>query len=249
MSKIAIFSAIVIHAQDPLSCWFESPRGRALLQSESLLLRESLEDCFGWQMLQLGSWGSARSLIAHARTRSQSLIAAPHELGGDLRARLTQLPIASDSVDAVLLPHTLEFEIDPYGLLREADRVLAGEGKLLVLGFVPFSPWGLRAAGSRNGFPPGLRRLLSERRLRDWLRLLGYDVLEARRYLYELPWGDASSDGLRVRRGWYYPLPGGAFLLKARKRLHALTPLRPLLRERRRSVLGGLVEPSSANRS
>jgi len=243
----------VIHAREALSSWFESPRGRALLASESLLLRESLEDCFGWQMLQLGAWGGGRSLLAHARTRSQSLIAAPDESGGDLQARLTQLPIASDSVDAVLLPHALEFEIDPYGLLREADRVLAGEGKLIVLGFAPWSPWGLRAAGSRNGFPPGLRRLLSERRLRDWLRLLGYDVLEARRYLYELPWqlpwGQATAESLQIRRGWSYPLPGGAFLLKARKRLHALTPLRPLLRERRRGVLGGLVEPSSANRS
>jgi hypothetical protein len=52
-----------------------------------------------------------------------------------------------------------------------------------------------------------------------------------------------------MRRGWVYPWPAGAYLLKARKRLHALTPLRPRLKERRPSVLGGIAEPSSANRS
>jgi SAM-dependent methyltransferase len=240
--KIAIFSAIVNNLSSrPLQEWFTGARGAALLRSESALLRESLEDCFGWEMLQLGAWGGDRCLLEGARTRSQTLIAGIDDPCAELRARLTQLPIQSDSVDAVLLPHTLEFEVDPYALLREVDRVLAGDGKLLVLGFVPMSPWGLRAAASRHGYPPGLRRLLSERRLRDWLRLLGYDVLEVRRYLYELPWGEPREAALRVKRGWFYPLPAGGFLLKARKRLHALTPLRPMLRDRRRAVLGGLV--------
>jgi hypothetical protein len=85
--------------------------------------------------------------------------------------------------------------------------------------------------------------VLAERRLADWLRLLGYEISESRRYLHELPWGEPATGERRLRRGLFYPLPGGAYLLKARKRLHALTPLRPRLRERRR-VLGGLTEPS-----
>ena len=91
-------------------------------------------------------------------------------------------------------------------------------------------------------------RSLAERRLADWLRLLGYEISESRRYLHELPWGEPATGERRLRRGLFYPLPGGAYLLKARKRLHALTPPRPRLRERRR-VLGGLTEPSSVNRS
>jgi SAM-dependent methyltransferase len=199
--KIAIVFCMI---PGPASQWLRTPRGRSLLEGEATLVAEALDDCFGWEMLQLGAWGEGRAL--------------------------------------------LEFESDPYGLLREVDRVLAGDGKLLVLGFAPWSPWGLRAAATRAGFPPGLRRLLSERRLRDWLRLLGYEVGETRRYLYELPWGDPPAAGCRMRRGWVYPLPAGAFLLRARKRQHALTPLRPRLRERRPAVLG-IAEPSSANRS
>lgn len=231
-----------------LESWFDSPRGTALLGLESTLVAESVEDCFGWEMLQLGAWGEGRALLRGARTRSQSLAAVAPTSGADFVSRLTQLPVASDSVDTVILPHTLEFESDPYGVLREADRVLAGDGKLLILSFAPWSLWGLRGAMTRSGFPPGLRRLISERRLRDWLRLLGYEISESRRYLHELPWGEPDALGVRLRRSWWYPLPGGAFLLKARKRLHSLTPLRPRLRERRANVLGGLTEPSSVNR-
>lgn len=232
----------------PLAEWFSGPRGAALLALESALVGETLEDCFGWEMLQVGAWGEGRGLLRGARTRSQALAASSLVSGCDLVSRLSQLPIASDSVDTVLLPHTLEFESDPYSVLREADRVLAGDGKLVILAFAPWSPWGLRAATTRAGYPPGLRRLISERRLRDWLRLLGYDIGEARRYLHELPWGEPAAVTLRTRRSWWYPLPGGAVVLKARKRLHSLTPLRPRLRERATRVLGGLTEPSSANR-
>ena len=231
-----------------LAEWFSGPRGAALLALEFALVGETLEDCFGWEMLQVGAWGEGRGLLRGARTRSQALAASSLVSGCDLVSRLSQLPIASDSVDTVLLPHTLEFESDPYSVLREADRVLAGDGKLVILAFAPWSPWGLRAATTRAGYPPGLRRLISERRLRDWLRLLGYDIGEARRYLHELPWGEPAAVTLRTRRSWWYPLPGGAVVLKARKRLHSLTPLRPRLRERATRVLGGLTEPSSANR-
>ena len=231
-----------------LQQWFKSPRGAALLALEAALVTEELDDCFGWELLQLGSWGEGRALLQGARTRSQSLAAVAPVSGADFISRLTQLPVAGDSVDTVLLPHTLEFEADPYAVLREADRVLAGDGKLVILSFAPWSLWGLRAATTRTGYPPGLRRLISERRLRDWLRLLGYEIGESRRYLHELPWGEPESGSARLRRSWWYPLPGGAFVLKARKRQHSLTPLRPLLRERRSAVLGGLTEPSSVNR-
>ena len=231
---------------DPrLQTWLNTDRGKTLLSTEARVISESLEDCFGWETLQIGVWGETRSLVGHARTRSQTVLDIDATQGLDAIGRPSQLPIASDCMDVVLLAHALEFESDPYSLVREADRVLAGEGKLLVLGFSPMSLWGLRARASRSGFPPGLRRVLSERRVRDWLHLLGYDVLEVRHYLYGLPWGEPASVDHQLRRGWLAPWPSGAYLLKARKRMHALTPLRPRLREARRSrVLGGLTEPS-----
>jgi len=211
-----------------------------------------MEDVFGWELLQVGAWGGARELLARGRTRRQSLVAAPgFAPGADIIARPSHLPVSSDSIDAALLPHTLEFAPDPYAILREVDRVLVGEGQLLILGFRPWSLWGMRARASRSGFPPGMRRVLSQQLVREWLVLLGYEVVAASRYLYLGPWsrGLAPGEGTgRMRRpGFTYPLPAGAYLLKARKRVYTLTPIRSRLRERP-AVLGGLVKPTTRSR-
>jgi SAM-dependent methyltransferase len=224
------------------SIWQAGSLARSVILSEAQLLHTALDDVFGLEMLQMGRWGEARELMAQSRTRHQSVAAQTPGSDVNVVARLAHLPIASASVDAVLLPHALEFESDPHAVLREADRVLVGEGRLLVLGFRPTGPWGWRAAASRTGFPPGLRRVLSENRVRDWLVLLGYEIMTVQRYLYSLPLEGRGETSLR--RGWFYPFPAGAYLLKARKRIYGVTPLRPRKRERR-ALLGGALEPSA----
>jgi hypothetical protein len=126
--------------------------------------------------------------------------------------------------------------------------VLVAEGQLIVLGFRPASFWGLRAAASTSGFPPGLRRSLSASRVKDWLGLLSYEILSVRPYLYRLPralrgTADSAVPSM-LRRGWWYPWPAAGYLIKARKRVYTLTPIRPRLRERPR-VFGKLAEPST----
>ena len=236
------------HLEPPqaLRLWWRGPAGRALIAAEATVLAEALEDVFGWESLQIGAWGAERELLAACRTRHRTVLALPGlSLQADIIGRPTQLPIGGDSIDAVLVPHTLEFASDPYAIVREVDRVLVGEGHLLVLGFCPFSLWGARARFSRSGFPPGLRRVLSERRVREWLALLGYEVFAARRYLFRSPWsgGLAAGEGADrlLRRGLTFPLPAGAYLLKARKQVYTFTPLRPRLRK---AMLGGLVKPA-----
>lgn len=245
---VSVRSSRISDRDGSLSSWWAGSLGGAVLAAECELIGEALEDVFGWELLQVGAWGSERDLLSASRTRHRTVIAPPAFAGGaDVLARPSQLPINSDSMDAVLLPHTLEFAADPYAIVREVDRVLVGEGQLLVLGFRPWSLWGLRARASRSGFPPGLRRVLSERRLRDWLVLLGYEVVAERHYLYASPWatGPTGEDnGTILRRGLLNPLPAGAYLLKARKRVYTLMPIRPRFREKP-AVLGGLVKPTS----
>jgi len=230
--------------------WQQGLLGRALIQGEAQLLASTFDDVFGLELLQLGTWGVGRELLAPSRIRRQSVVADSVEAGacGDLVARLAHLPINSASVDAVLLPHTLELAADPHAVLREADRVLVAEGQLIVLGFRPASLWGLRAAASRAGFPPGLRRILPASRVRDWLALLSYEIVDVRPYLYRLPRAPRGSIESAVPsilyRGWFYPWPAAAYVIKARKRVYTLTPIRPRLRDRR-PVFGGLVEPSA----
>jgi SAM-dependent methyltransferase len=227
--------------------WQAGRLGAALIQAEARLLADTFDDVFGLELVQLGTWGVGRELLAHARIWRRSVVSdAQAPACEDIVASLAHLPIVSGSVDAVLLPHTLELASDPYAVLREADRILAAEGQLILLGFSPGSLWGLAAAASRSGFPPGLRRTLSSTRVRDWLRLLSYEIVSVRPYLYRLPRAprgapDSVIPGM-LRRGWFYPWPGGAYVIKARKRVYTLTPIRPRLREWR-TVIGGLVGP------
>jgi hypothetical protein len=250
---VPVRTSHILDRDAALSAWWGSPLGRAVLAAESELLAAALEDVFGWELLQVGAWGAARELLAGSRTRRQSVVAAPGlSAGADIVARASQLPVISDCVDATLLPHTLEFASDPYAILREVDRVMVGEGQLLVLGFQPWSLWGMRARWSRSGFPPGMRRVLSQRLLREWLVLLGFEVTSTQRYLYLSPWsrGLASGEGTgrMLRPGLTYPLPAGGFLLKARKRLYTVTPIRPRVREKA-AVIGGLVKPTTRSQA
>jgi SAM-dependent methyltransferase len=230
-------------AHTALGDWFEGPLGTRVLREEAALATLALDTVFGFELLQVGAWGPARHLLAGARTQHTTLLAPELATGVTLCAPLDSLPFRSDSIDAILLPHTLELVEDPYAVLREAERVLTGEGCLMICGFNPFSGWGARRVFGRYigrpAFPPHTQRMLSERRLRDWVALLGFDVDSVHGYLGFLPLTGGQSD-VRPRRA----LTAGAYLLKARKRVSTLTLVRPRRRARQR-VLVGAAEPTN----
>jgi len=243
----------------PSADWFEGPLGARVLREEAALAPLALDDVFGFELLQVGTWGPARHLLDGARTQHTILVAPEMSAGVTLCAPLDSLPFRSDSIDAIFLPHTLELMQDPYAVLREAERVLVAEGCLMICGFNPLSGWGVRRAFAqyfgRPVFPPQTRRLLSERRLRDWVAVLGFDVDSVYGYMGLLPTkgrtprqSDAAREagagdrtvGAKPRAAW----TAGAYLLKARKRVSTMTLVRPRWRARPR-VLVGAVEPTS----
>jgi SAM-dependent methyltransferase len=233
-----------------VTAWFDSALGTALLELEQRVLADALADVFGFELLQLGRWGESVNLRAGVRTQHHCILAPDAAGPGAIRADFSALPIASASVEAVLLPHTLEHAPHPHQLLREVERVLTGEGHLLACGFNPFGPWGVRHVASRGRFPPPSVRLISEGRLRDWLVLLGLEVVDARRYLFVPPWQQhlsaRSRAWLESRGAGVAPPRAGAYLVKARKRVRVLTPIRPAW-QRAPAVVGGLAEPTSRN--
>jgi SAM-dependent methyltransferase len=221
--------------------WFDGPLGARVLREEAALARVALDDVFGFELLQVGAWGPAQHLLGGARTQHATLLAPRPSPGVTLCGPLASLPFAADSIDAILLPHTLELVEDPYAVLREAGRVLCAEGCLMICGFNPFSGWGARRLFARHfrhrAFPPQTRRMLSERRLRDWMALLDFEVASVYGYLGALPMTRRPrklADGT-VRQAEYRSRPAltaGAYLLKARKRVQTLTMLRPRRRQR-----------------
>lgn len=240
--------------------WLETSAGRRLLGAESQQVAQALDSIFGDQLLQVGRWGPAELFTRHARTRRSAVLAAEPGPGIGLVGELDCLPIASDSIDAVLLPHVLETAADPHALLREVDRVLRPDGHLVVLGFNPLGLWGLRRIASRGRFPPATRHLITEHRLRDWLKLLSFAAEPAVFCHFALPLlgrpgGAAPRARPRRLRALGYQAArrlrqcrpfAACYLLVARKEVFRLTPVRPVFR-RRPKLVGGLVNPTTRN--
>lgn len=230
-----------------LGDWLSTPLGRRCLANEQRLIRRVLERVFGEQLVQVGCWGWRQAFLRHARTQRTALVAWSTNDEADLVCDPAALAIASDSVDAVILPHTLERIPSPHALLREVDRVLRADGQLIVLSFAPTGPWGLRHLLSPAGYPVGQRRMIREGRLRDWLELLSFEVGTARRYCHTLPLEQFRQFGTFPKEDWahrWLPMLSGGYLLQAQKRVHPLTPIRPVWRQPRLKAVGGL-EPST----
>jgi len=239
--------------------WLATPLGRRCLNNEQRLVRRALDCAFGEQFLQIGNWGGSDLFTRYARTQRIAVLdeAAPQpavavepteSMPPAVVSRLDRLGIASDSIDVLLLPHTLERTATPHAVLREAARVLRPDGCLLALGFAPGGLWGLRHLLARDGYPPGSQHLIRERRLRDWLELLSFDVDPAVAYCHTLPFHGVRRFGSLPKERWarrWLPPIAGAYLLVARKRSAALTPIRPAFRRARLRAVGGLVEPTT----
>jgi SAM-dependent methyltransferase len=231
-----------------LANWLNTPLGRRCLANEQRIVRHALDRVFGEQLLQIGTWGGRDTFLRFARTQRKALLDWEPGSTADIVSRSGQLAIASDSVDAVLLPHTLERSESAHALLRESERILRADGHLIVLGFTAGGPWGLRQLLARGGYPPGGRRMIREGRLRDWLELLSFEVDPAVAYCHTLPFERIARLGTFPRERWaqrWLPFLGGGYLLLAEKRTLRLTPIRPAWRRARLRAVGGLVEPTT----
>jgi SAM-dependent methyltransferase len=160
------------------------------------------------------------------------------------------LPFPPACLDLVVLPHTLELSADPHQVLREVERVLVPEGRVVISGLNPASLWGLRQGrgrlADRLGLPPlgGSRLYLPEAgafigpwRLRDWLRLLGFEV-ESERFGCYRP--AVRTDKWLQRTAWmdpagarWWPIFGAVYFFVAVKRVRGMRLLGPAWKPRR----------------
>lgn len=175
--------------RDALETWSASPQGQRLLELEAQELRRLWPDVFGRHLLQLGNWTGGAALLQGAETLHRAVLGTINDGAVSAIVDPQHLPLPEKSVDAVLLPHTLEFSESPHTVLRETARVLNDRGRLFILGFNPF---GLRAWRQRLGlrgkvFPPGAH-FYRAHRVGDWLQLLDFEVTEMRRFGSGFPW-------------------------------------------------------------
>lgn len=224
--------------------WLQTPPGQYLLAWERVRLDAAVSDIFGYHALQLGL---AQLDGLHTNRMSHQWLALDRfGLAGSMPVRgpalladFTALPFPSSSLDLVVLPHTLEFSADPHATLREVERVLVPEGRVVICGMNPTSLWGFKQSrahlyqrmGHGSLFLPEGGDFIGYWRLRDWLRLLSFEVeqgefgcyrpaLRSEKWLQRFEWMD------RVGARWW-PIFGAAYFLVAVKRVRGMRLLEP----------------------
>ena len=237
-------------ADDPESTqrWFSQPAAAGLIAQESCLLGDLLSRMSGYRGVSLASWPIEDSVVARAGTlRHWQLGVGARTDKVDVQWDGLRLPLASSSVDALVLMHGLEVVSQPHALIRECARVLSDRGQLAVFCFNPLSWWALRQSmptGRAERFtpccvPPRAARLI------DWLRVLDIETDECWRYgpgypLFGRPWraqGDASWLGCIA---WQAP----GYALLARRRVSCRPSSGKRERVAAKSARSGLAQPA-----
>ncbi len=231
-SSFNFMSDQIIGLQD----WFLTAPGQYVLEWERRQVDAAVADMFGYHALQLGVplLNSLRDNRMPHRWLATEAPAANAPQGAaevSFHTHFSALPFPAQSLDLVVLPHALELSNDPHATLREVERTLVPEGKVVICGFNPLGLWGLRQArghlyrrlGWDSLYLPSAGEFIGVRRLRDWLNLLGFEVevvqfgcyrpaVRSERWLQRWQWMD------RLGSRWW-PVLGSAYFLVAVKRV------------------------------
>lgn len=219
--------ALSYHTSPIPQSWSELPHGKWMALRIEQQLASWWPRIFGYHLLKVGALSAALDSSLCPIRHQMTLGSQSDEFS--VVAEPDALPLVEQAVDAVLLAHCLEFYPDPHQIVREAHRVLMPNGYVLVSGYNPVSTMGLLK------FWPGVQqqlpwsgRFFTPSRVKDWLQLLGFELVYEQRFFWSGFAGSASDESAWQR--WcerYLGYFGACYVLVARKREYPLTPLRP----------------------
>jgi SAM-dependent methyltransferase len=223
-------------AEPSLHDWFSTPLGAYVLERERRWLDRVVPDIFGYHAVQIGLGGIdllRESRIAHCVQVDVNGLAG-------VQATPHELPFDSQSVDLCVLPHVLEFCGDPqempHAILREVDRIVRPEGRIIIIGFNPWSLFGMKRAWSSKE-PPWSGQFVSLVRMKDWLQLLGFEttagelacfIPPCRTPAWQQRWGFMENMGER-----WWRVGGAVYLLDSVKRVQGMRLLAPAWSDQR----------------
>lgn len=203
--------------------WLSEPSGLALLDAERALLGEILPRMIGYAALQCAV-GRPRRLLDISGIRQQIYLSASESDSASLRAQPCTFPLRKQSLDLVLLHHTLDFDNDPQQVLRNAARTLVPGGALVVVGFNPVSVWGLmRFFRGGSVAMPWKARFISAHRVGDWASVLGCEP-EGLASSYHSPQQSKLGIWLSWIMGKLWSQNGSFYVMVARKRAAMIRP-------------------------
>ena len=233
--------------------WFAAPLGQSVLEMEKNRISHILPDLFGYHILQINGQ-MTEQLLDSSRIHHKIVFVQQDKYkpgtNPDVICKCNALPVASESIDVVVLPHVIEFSPNPHQILRESERALIGEGHLIIIGFNPYSFWGLwRLLLAWRARVPWSGHYINLTRLKDWLNLLDFEIIKAEKFYFRPPLGNSNLMGklsfLEQLGQFCWSYFGGIYMLVAKKRVISMTPIKLQWQSRRHMISAGAIEPSA----
>ncbi|GLX86832.1 SAM-dependent methyltransferase [Thalassotalea loyana] len=215
--------------------WQDMPNGETILFEINKALSPWWQRFFGYHLLKIGALSGDVSTKGCAI--KNQLTVSPTTDNAQVVGDLDELPFVQHSVDVCVLAHALEFSVDPHHVVREASRVLIPNGYLVITGFNALSLAGLNCyLPVRRQKSPWNGRFFTPMRVKDWLNLMGFEILSDERILHSSLASELSNHGLakKWQQLMHYILPsfGSVYVIVAKKREWPLTPIKPKVRIR-----------------
>lgn len=207
------------------SC-YQTPRGKLLQALEIKYFNKQINLGCKQIVLQIGALGFENEFIDCTLYQRFTILdnwVAGTNLATKIQAKAFSLPIQTESVDMIILPHLLEFDAHRFQTIREIERVLKPEGDLIILNFNPWSLW-LRSqyfwdkhlAKSWQG------HFITRTRILDWLKLLNFELKTTTEF--EIDSFKTTTGSFKFNKN---TLLATAYAIKAVKRRYTLIPLIP----------------------
>ncbi|OGT63736.1 MAG: hypothetical protein A3J38_08300 [Gammaproteobacteria bacterium RIFCSPHIGHO2_12_FULL_45_9] len=190
--------------------------GRWLLRLETNLLRKALIGCDQTRIVRYGGPDRrllkkyvalcARMVHVEPTWSGRRVSAAPQIL-----AALTALPFQPQSIETLVLWHSIEVCTSLDDVLKSVFQVLAPGGRVIIVCFNPWSMWSLiHLFSARVHFPWGGGHYWSRWRIESVARSVGLSYISSRTAGFRLPWKVGKRDGslqnpLEVLGQWFVP--------------------------------------------
>ncbi len=208
--------------------------GNHLLHEEQHLLAHLLHRHFGKHALLIGV--PRQHTLLNATTAPYHSLASPlvnhHKENkfNQIESDLHELPLLTGSVDLVILPHMLEFIDNPRQLLSEACRIVKPEGLIAIIGFNPYSMWGLKKIMVKHKSVPWSANSINANQIKNWLHLADF-AMEKHAFAFFRPPVNHPTTFQRLhffeRIGKKcFPKLGGIYIILARAKVIPLTPIK-----------------------
>lgn len=236
--------------------WYSHGAGVRLAEAEKQELDDILPALHGYHLVQISDQGlihnMSGSLVSHrVLVHPDVSLCAPTN---KVKANFDCLPFKSESVDVVVLAHILEQVSNPHDILKEVYRVLIPEGHVVITGINPLSCWGawyhykkISQKFTSSGHLLGLLRI------RDWLKLLDFQVTGGKYFYFKPPILNnkilKKLDFLEKIGSSIWPFFGGGYSIVAVKKIIPLTPIKAKWKTKSQGWLeSGTIPKPTANR-